>query len=57
MILSVLPLVLGFLLYLVNPETMRVLWTRPVGLKLLYGATVMTIAGGLIIRKIVDMEV
>ena len=57
MILSILPLVLGFLLYLVNPETMRVLWTRPIGLKLLYMAAGMTVVGGLIIRKIVNMEV
>jgi len=31
MILSLLPVVLGFLLYLINPETMRLLWTRPMG--------------------------
>jgi tight adherence protein B len=52
-----LPLVLGFLLYLVNPQTMSVLWTRPIGLDLLYAAAGMTVIGGLIIRKIVNMEV
>jgi tight adherence protein B len=57
MILSVLPLVLGFLLYLVNPQTMSVLWTRPIGLDLLYAAATMTIIGGFIIRYIVNMEV
>jgi tight adherence protein B len=57
MILSILPVVLGFLLYLVNPATMSVLWTRPIGLKLLYAAAGMTVVGGLIIRKIVNMEV
>jgi len=56
-ILSLLPVVLGFLLYMVNPETMRLLWTRPLGLKLLYGTVIMTCIGGLIIRKIVNMEV
>jgi len=56
-ILSALPLVLGMLLYMVNPKLMSVLWTRPVGLKLLYGSVVMTIIGALIIRKIVNMEV
>jgi len=56
-ILSLLPLVLGVLLYIVSPETISVLWTRPIGLKLLYTAAVMTITGGLIIRKIVNMEV
>jgi tight adherence protein B len=57
MILSLLPVVLGFLLYLINPETMRLLWTRPMGVKLLYGSIIMTTVGGLIIRKIVNMEV
>jgi tight adherence protein B len=57
MILSILPVVLGFLLYLVNPDTMRLLWTNPIGLKLLYGTVTMVIVGGLIIRKIVNMEV
>ena len=56
-ILSLLPVVLGFLLHLVNPETMSLLWTRPIGIKLLEGTVVMTIVGGLIIRKIVNMEV
>jgi tight adherence protein B len=56
-ILSALPLVLGVLLYFVNPKLMSVLWTRPIGLKLLYAAAGMTLVGGLIIRKIVNMEV
>jgi tight adherence protein B len=56
-ILSFLPVVLGIALYLVNPKTMSVLWTRPVGLKLLYGAAGLTLTGALIIRKIVNMEV
>lgn len=56
-ILSLLPLVLGFALYMVNPKTMSLLWTRPIGVKLLYASVVMTIAGGLIIRKIVNVEV
>jgi tight adherence protein B len=56
-ILSLLPLVLGFAMYLVNPVTMSLLWTRPVGLKLLYASGAMTFTGGLIIRKIVNMEV
>jgi tight adherence protein B len=56
-ILTLLPLVLGIALYLVNPATMSILWTRPIGLKLLYTAAAMTITGGLIIRQIVNMEV
>lgn len=56
-ILSFLPAALGFGLYLLNPETMSVLWTRPIGVKLLYASAVMTVSGALIIRKIVNMEV
>jgi tight adherence protein B len=56
-ILSFLPLILGILLYLVNPKMLSVLWTTQIGLKLMYGAAAMTITGGLIIRKIVNMEV
>lgn len=56
-ILSCLPIILGIALYLVNPKTMSVLWTNPVGIKLLYGSAIMTVMGALIIRKIVNMEV
>jgi len=56
-ILSVLPIVLGAALYFVNPKTMSVLWTTPIGIKLLYCSAAMTITGALIIRKIVNMKV
>ncbi len=56
-ILSLLPVVLGIGLYFISPETISVLWTRSIGVKLLYTAAGMTIAGALIIRKIVNMEV
>jgi tight adherence protein B len=56
-ILSFLPVVLGIVLYLLNPDTMSLLWKREIGIKLLYAAATMTVIGGLIIRKIVNMEV
>lgn len=56
-ILSLLPIVLGMALYLVNPKTMSLLWTNPMGLKMLYTSIVMMIIGALTIRKIVNMEV
>jgi tight adherence protein B len=56
-ILSLLPVVLGLGLYFVSPDTISVLWTRSIGIKLLYASAGMTIAGALIIRKIVNMEV
>jgi tight adherence protein B len=56
-ILALMPAILGFLMYLVHPEGISILWTTDIGLKLLYGATGMTITGGLIIRKIVRIRV
>jgi tight adherence protein B len=56
-ILSLLPLVLGLAMYLVNPDGMSVLWKRPMGLKLLYTAIGMDVVGALIIRKIVRIRV
>ncbi len=56
-ILSLLPVVLGLGMYLINPEGMRVLWRNPVGLKLLYTAVGMIVTGCLIIRKIVRIRV
>jgi tight adherence protein B len=56
-ILTLLPVVLGCALYFVNPEMMSLLWTREIGIKLLYAAGGMIVVGGLIIRKIVNMDV
>jgi len=56
-ILTLLPVVLGVLLYLVNPDLMSLLWKKELGVKLLYAAGIMIVIGGLIIRKIVNMDV
>ncbi len=56
-ILTLLPVVLGFAIYFINPKMMSLLWTRELGIKLLYTAAGMIIVGGLIIRKIVNMDV
>jgi tight adherence protein B len=56
-VLTVLPIVLGAALYFVNPKMMSLLWTREIGIKMLYAASGMIVVGGLIIRKIVNMEV
>jgi tight adherence protein B len=56
-ILSFLPVFLGIGLYMINPAGMSILWTRPIGIKLLYTSGTMTIIGALIIRKIVRMDV
>ena len=56
-VLTLLPMGLGCALYMVNPEMVSLLWTRDIGVKLLWAAGIMTIIGGLIIKKIVDMDV
>lgn len=56
-ILTVLPVVLGFGIYLVNPSHMSILWQREIGVKMIYSSVIMTCIGALIIRKIVDIRV
>jgi tight adherence protein B len=56
-ILAVLPVVLGFGLYLVNPAHMSILWQREIGIKMIYTSVVMTCIGALIIRKIIQIRV
>lgn len=56
-VLTLLPVVLGMALYMVNPHMMSLLWKRDIGIKLLYAASAMIVIGGLIIRKIVNMDV
>jgi tight adherence protein B len=56
-VLALLPVVLGIAIYFVNPEMMSVLWKRPIGIKLLCASAGLTLVGGLVIRKIVDIDV
>lgn len=56
-ILSCLPVALGCALFAINPTMMSILWTRQIGIYLLWASVVMTIIGGFIIRYIVNMEV
>ena len=56
-ILTVLPIVLGFALYIVSPDTMSILWTRKIGIELLYASGAMIILGAIVIRRIVNMKV
>lgn len=57
LVLTLLPVVLGCALYFVNPDMMSILWKRDIGIKLLYAAGAMIIIGGLVIRKLVNMDV
>lgn len=56
-ILTLLPVGLGFILYLMSPKTMSVLWTDPMGKHMLEGAAVMLAIGSAIIQKIVRLDV
>jgi tight adherence protein B len=56
-ILTLLPVVLGMLLYMINPDLMSNLWKKELGIKLMYTAGIMIVIGGLIIRKIVNLDV
>jgi tight adherence protein B len=56
-ILALLPVLLGGGMYLMNPDSMSVLWKRPVGQHLLYAALAMETTGALLIRKIVAIRV
>ena len=57
LILTLLPVVLGIGLYIVNPVAMSLLWTRPIGIKLLYAAGAMLFVGTALIQKIVRMDI
>ena len=56
-ILTFLPVVLGIILFMFNPESISLLWTRKMGQNMLYAGSIMTLIGGLIIRKIVRIRV
>lgn len=56
-ILTFLPVILGGALYMINPKGISLLWKRQLGIDLLYFAGISNVIGGLIIRKIVNMEV
>lgn len=57
LVLTILPIALGFGLYLINPENESLLWHRELGIKLLIAATVSLIIGTALIQKIVRLKV
>ncbi len=56
-VLLVLPLVLFLAVYQLNPNYIKVLFSDPMGTKMLAGAVVMQLIGALVIRKIVNIKV
>lgn len=56
-ILVILPFVVAGVINILNPEFMKVLWTDPMGLKMVGAAMVMMVLGGLWMRQIVNIHV
>ena len=56
-ILGLLPIIMLVLLNIISPSYSTILFHDPTGQKLLYAGGVLIILGGLIIRKIVDVQV
>jgi tight adherence protein B len=56
-ILCLLPFFLAGVINLINPRFMAVLWTDPMGLKMIYAALVMMVLGALWMRKIIRIRV
>ncbi|UWZ83075.1 type II secretion system F family protein [Occallatibacter riparius] len=57
LVLTILPVALGFGLWVINPDNESMLWHRPIGIKLLIGAGVSLVIGSAIIQKIVRLKV
>lgn len=56
-VLLALPVVLFLAVYRLNPDYIMVLFTDPMGKKMLAGAVVMQVLGALVIRKIINIKV
>jgi tight adherence protein B len=55
-VLALLPPSLGVVLTLLSPEHMGLLWTDPIGIKMMVVAIVLQVVGTLVIRKLVNVE-
>jgi tight adherence protein B len=57
LVLTCLPVVLGVGIYFVDPGMISILWQRQIGIYMMWGAAGMIMVGGLIIYKIVNIDV
>jgi tight adherence protein B len=55
-VLALLPPCLGVALTVLSPNHMSLLWTDPIGIKMMVVAIVLQVVGTLLIRKLVDVE-
>ena len=56
-ILGLLPFAVGAMLLLVNPKYTKVLWTDPLGVKMLWMALVMIIVGVIWLKKVIRIRI
>lgn len=56
-IIGLLPIAVGFVIYLINPEYIKVLFSHPTGRAMLAAGVVSQLLGMVIIRKIINIEV
>lgn len=55
-VISVLPISLLIILYLINPSMESILWKREIGIRLLWGSGAMMALGAFVINRIINME-
>jgi tight adherence protein B len=56
-VMGCLPFAVAAIINLINPGFMSVLWTDPMGLKIVYGMLFLMAMGGLWMRKIIRIRV
>jgi len=56
-ILTALPIALGIGIYIVDPDMISILWHRKIGIEMMWGAFGLIVLGGIVIQKIVDIDV
>jgi tight adherence protein B len=56
-VLGLLPFAVGTMMLLLNPEYIKILWTDPAGVRLLWYALVMIIVGVLWLRKVIRIRI
>ncbi len=56
-VLTLMPLAIGAYMFIVNPEYIGLLFTTKLGLIMVFGASILLVAGVLWMRKIVDIDV
>ena len=57
LVIGGMPFGLALMIYVINPEYMKLLFTTPLGKTMLVGALISEILGAVVIRKIIDIEI